>query len=232
MPFLYYFFAVGAWIKGLFEAMVGVPLWALAHIHIDGDGLPGTFALSGYFMIMEIFLRPILIVFGLLASITIFSAQVRVLHDIWSLVTTNLTGFNEGLAATSTAPAGSTGTLSQFRDKIDQFFFTVIYAIIVYMLGTSSFKLITHIPAKVMRWMGANVEAFNDNAEEVAQGLMGKMTAVGSIMSNQIGQAWSGSENALKQGEAGSSQVSQARGDGPSSGIGGGLATDAKTLIK
>src|SRR5690606_4967734 len=32
MPFLYFFFAVGGWVKGLFEAMVGVPLWALAHL--------------------------------------------------------------------------------------------------------------------------------------------------------------------------------------------------------
>ena len=60
LPFMYFFFAVGGWVKGLFEAMVGTPLWGLAHLRIDGDGLPGRTAMSGYVLIFEIFLRPIL----------------------------------------------------------------------------------------------------------------------------------------------------------------------------
>jgi hypothetical protein len=199
MPFLYFFFSVSTWIKGIFEAMVGVPLWALAHIHIDGEGLPGSFAMGGYYMLMEIFLRPITIIFGLLASIIIFAAQVRVLNDIWSLVTSNLTGFNEGLSATGGLPMGSTGTLQYYRDQIDQFAFTCIYAIVVYMLGMSSFKLITLIPAKVMRWLADSVQAFNDN-EDIAQGLMGKMTAAGGIVTGQISQTWDQSVNEIHSG--------------------------------
>jgi conjugal transfer/type IV secretion protein DotA/TraY len=58
MPFLYFFFAVGKWVKSIFEAMVGIPLWALAHLHIDGDGIPGPSAVNGYFILLEILLRP------------------------------------------------------------------------------------------------------------------------------------------------------------------------------
>ena len=76
--------------------MVGIPLWALAHLRIDGEGLPGQAAESGYFLIFEIFLRPILTVFALIAAILIFSAQVRVLNFIWDIVTTNVTGFSAG----------------------------------------------------------------------------------------------------------------------------------------
>ena len=47
LPFIYFFFAFGGWVKGIFEAMVGAPLWALAHIRIDGNGLSGQAALSG-----------------------------------------------------------------------------------------------------------------------------------------------------------------------------------------
>jgi conjugal transfer/type IV secretion protein DotA/TraY len=171
LPFIYFFFAVGTWVKGIFEAMVGVPLWALAHIRIDGEGLPGSAAAGGYFMILEIFLRPIMIVFGLLASIIIFSAQVRVLNDIWSLVTSNLTGFDVTDAA-AIPTAGATGALTEMRDIIDQFCFTIIYAIIVYMLGMASFKLINQIPSNIMRWMGATVQAFNDGSSDPAQGLI------------------------------------------------------------
>ena len=86
MPFLFFFFAVGTWVKTIFEAMVGVPLWALAHIKIDGEGLPGDAAGSGYFMILEILLRPIMVIFGLIAAMIIFVTQVRILHLIWDLV--------------------------------------------------------------------------------------------------------------------------------------------------
>ena len=65
MPFLYFLFAVSGWIKSIFEAIVAMPLWALAHIvRMDGEGLPGPAATNGYFLILEIFLRPMLIVFG------------------------------------------------------------------------------------------------------------------------------------------------------------------------
>jgi conjugal transfer/type IV secretion protein DotA/TraY len=85
LPFMYFFFAVGSWVKTIFEAMVGAPLWALAHLRIDGNGLPGEMAMGGYFMIFEIFMRPVLTLFGLLGGLTIFSATVRVFHEYFRL---------------------------------------------------------------------------------------------------------------------------------------------------
>lgn len=170
LPFIYFFFAVGGWVKGIFEAMVGAPLWALAHIRIDGQGLPGNAALNGYFLIFEVFLRPILIVFGLLASISIFSALVKVLNDIFTLVTENAAGYD--VEAEVTAIGAS--TIDKMRGPIDRFFFTVIYAIIVYLIGMSSFKLIDQIPNNILRWMGQSVASFNDQREDAAQGLVGK----------------------------------------------------------
>jgi hypothetical protein len=142
-----------------------------------------------------------------------------VLNDIWSLVTSNLTGFNEGLSATGGLPMGSTGTLQYYRDQIDQFAFTCIYAIVVYMLGMSSFKLITLIPSKVMRWLADSVQAFNDN-EDIAQGLMGKMTAAGGIVTGQISDTWSKSVETVQGGIAK---------DGAKT-LEGGLAVDAQKL--
>ena len=193
LPFLYFLFAVGGWVKGIFEAMVGVPLWALAHIRIDGQGLPGDAAINGYFLIFEIFIRPILIVFGLLASILIFGAMVKVLNEVFYLVVSNLSGFDAGVTTScgadapagggSTAPAGS---LEYFRGPVDEFFFTIVYAIIVYMIGMSSFKLIDLIPNNILRWMGAGVSTFNDQAGEPAEGLLSKMAIGGSMMGQQL----------------------------------------------
>ncbi len=175
LPFIYFFFAVGGWVKGIFEAMVGVPLWALAHIRIDGNGLPGQAAVNGYFLIFEIFVRPILTVFGMLASVSIFAAMVYVLNDIWDLVTNNVTGYDIRAELETSDPfSGATfsSSLDYFRAAIDEFFFTVIYAIVVYMIGMSSFKLIDAIPNNIMRWMGNAVSTFNDSRENPAESMM------------------------------------------------------------
>ncbi len=171
LPFIYFFFAVGGWVKGIFEAMVGAPLWALAHIRIDGNGLPGQAAVNGYFLIFEIFLRPILIVFGLLASISIFGAMAALLNETWDLVTQNLTGFDARAAAEGGNESES--LIEFFRSPIDQFFFTVLYAIVIYLMGMSSFKLIDLIPNHILRWMGQGVSTFNDQNEDPAAGLVG-----------------------------------------------------------
>jgi len=174
LPFLYFFFAFGTWVKSIFEAMVGAPLWALAHMRLDGEGLPGDSASSGYFLIFEIFVRPILTVFGLIASILILTAQVRMLNFLWTLVTTNLTG--------SHLQTGFTGfTVFMLpRNTIDQFFFTIVYAVIVYMMATASFKLIDKIPDQLLRFMGVGVSAFSDINPDPTEGLT-RYAALGGI---------------------------------------------------
>lgn len=201
LPFLYFFFAIGGWIKGLFEAMVGVPLWALGHLRIDGEGLPGDGALTGYFLIFEIFLRPLLIIFGLIASVLIFGAMVKVLNDIFTLVISNMTGFNAEAGAG--AACGSDGrqleqpgTVAWMRGPIDELFFTVVYGIIVYMIGMSSFKLIDMIPNNILRWMGQGIQTFNDQNTTPAEGLVSKVAVSGGILSGQLGQIASGARGA------------------------------------
>lgn len=196
LPFIYFFFALGGWVKGIFEAMVGAPLWALAHIRIDQNGLPGQAGVAGYFLIFEIFIRPILIIFGMLASISIFSALVGVLHQIFDLVIENVGGFDnrfanqtsfqslENKVITNFTPSVS---ISQARGAIDEFFFTIIYTIIIYLMAMSSFKLIDLIPNNILRWMGQSIATFNDQREDAAQGLVGKATIGAQQTSSALG---------------------------------------------
>lgn len=175
LPFVYFYFAVASWVKTIFEAMVGTPLWALAHLRLDGEGLPGESASNGYFLIFEVFLRPLLTVFGLLAAMVIFTAQVRVLNFMWTLVTENAGGFNGN---TTIAAVG--GNINLQRNVVDQFFFTVVYAIVVYMMALAAFKLIDTIPDNIMRWAGASVSSFGDiNQDSVDQ--LTRYTALGGM---------------------------------------------------
>lgn len=187
LPFIYFFFAVGGWVKGIFEAMVGAPLWALAHIRIDGNGMPGNAALNGYFLIFEVFLRPILIVFGLLASISTFSALVSVLNDVFSLVTENAAGYD--IESELTSPRN---TLVYMRSSIDEFFFTIIYTIVVYMLGMSSFKLVDTMPNNILRWMGQSVATFGDQREDPAQNLVSRASIGSQQATSKLGGGLAG----------------------------------------
>ncbi len=200
MPFVYFFFAVGTWVKSIFEAMVGVPLWALAHIRIDGNGLPGDAAMNGYYLIFEIFLRPILILFGLLASVTIFAALARVMNEIWDVVTDNVAGYDTSTIPVTGDPPPET---ANFRGAVDQLFFTVMYVIIIYMLATSCFKLIDLIPNQILRWMGASVTTFGDSndgaAEKISQyaafggsHITGQLTSAGQSATSAIGSLGGG----------------------------------------
>lgn len=170
--------------KGIFEAMVGAPLWALAHIRIDAHGLPGNAALNGYFLIFEVMIRPILIVFGLLASISLFSALVSVLNSVFPIATSNIAGYD---IDTELSPLTTVSTIDSMRGRVDQFFYTVIYAVVVYMMGMSSFKLIDTIPNNILRWMGASVATFNDQREDPAQGLTSKASMGSQQVMSRVG---------------------------------------------
>ncbi|HEY0901104.1 MAG TPA: DotA/TraY family protein, partial [Micavibrio sp.] len=197
MPFLYFFFAVGSWVKGLFEAMVGVPLWALAHLRIDEEGgMSGEAAKGGYFMILEIFLRPILIIFGLLAGITIFGAQVKILNEVWDLVVSNVTGFNATTA--KTIAAGESGSLTYYRGLVDRFFYTIMYAIVVYMMGMASFKLVDVLPGTIMRWISQEGGAFSDHDQSAVDGIMTKMSLGAGSATNALGSAGGQLHNGLE----------------------------------
>lgn len=196
LPFIYFFFAVGSWIKTIFEAMVGAPLWALAHLRIDGEGFPGRSAANGYFLIFEIFVRPILTLFGLLGGMAVFTAMAVILHDLFDFVIFQVTGTD---LENGTSVGGSvyTGEMESFRRSIvDEFFYTILYAILLYMMGLASFKMIDQVPNNILRWMGAGVSSFADQAGDAKEGLV-QYAALGGY---RIGGDLLGATNKLAGG--------------------------------
>ncbi|HAJ90901.1 MAG TPA: hypothetical protein DCM27_07840 [Rhodospirillaceae bacterium] len=165
MPFIYFFFGVGRWVKSIFEAMVAVPLWALAHLRLGGEGIPGPAAGTGYFLILEIFLRPVFTLFGLAASIAIFMALSSSLDTVFNLAVMNVGGYDMTTLSNSQPDTFANSA----REALDALFYTVIYAILIYMIATTSFKLIDLIPNFVMRWGGSNTSSFNDQTDPIGQ---------------------------------------------------------------
>ncbi|PZQ45215.1 MAG: hypothetical protein DI551_08020 [Micavibrio aeruginosavorus] len=212
LPFIYFFFAVMTWVKGIFEAMVAMPLWALGHLRIDGEGVPGDGGAMGYYYILEIFLRPVCIILGFLGGITIFTALVKVLHSIFYLLISNLAGHNidpntvgafdcftpEGEEALGNGAGGEVSQLEMARGTVDQFFYTVVYAIIVYMMALPCFKLVDLVPDNIMRWVGSGVKSFGAGDGDPAQGLMTNVAAGGYLIGGNIQNVGQGLSSSLK----------------------------------
>jgi len=199
LPFIYFFFAVGAWVKSIFEAMCAAPLWAISHLRIDGEGIPGKSALNGYQLIFEIFLRPILTIFGLVGGMATFVALAMMLNELFDLVVVGVTG-------NDAANAGP-GEVAYIRGFIDDFFFTIVYAVILYMMAIASFKMINLVPNNILRWLGSSASAFSDNTQDPTQGLsqyaaLGAARIGGPIAGgfSQLGQAGGSLTNVLTTG--------------------------------
>jgi conjugal transfer/type IV secretion protein DotA/TraY len=197
LPFIYFFFSVIKWLQSIFEAMIGMPMWALAHLRINGDGIPPEAAENGYYLLFEIFLRPTLTIFGLVASFIIFTGMVYAINDVFDLLTVNLTGYSPP----------STGSmvvdLELKRGTIDQFFYSVMYVILVYITATMSFKLIDMIPAQILRWAGSGAKNIIDEAVDPVPGMI-RSVYVGSFglpliqQGGMMGQAVTGIRQAVE----------------------------------
>ncbi len=188
LPFLYFLFSAGTWIKSLFQALVAMPLWALAHMSIDGEGLPGRYAMNGYFLLLEVFIRPILMVAGLLGGLLIFGAQAFILDEVWDTVTTNLTGVNYADiapdAAVGTTTGTGVGTIAGISDTLSHFFFTIMYTIVLYMMALSSFKMADAVPDNIIRWLGAGLDSFGQFDPNPAENVVGRITATANFVTS------------------------------------------------
>jgi hypothetical protein len=72
LPGVFWIFGVVAWVVLVFEAVVAAPLWGLAHIRLDGEGIAGPAGQTGYELFFNIAVRPALMVIGFFVALVIF----------------------------------------------------------------------------------------------------------------------------------------------------------------
>jgi conjugal transfer/type IV secretion protein DotA/TraY len=176
LPFVYFFFAIVEWGMGVLEGMVGAPLWALAHLRIDGEGMPGQAAMNGYNILFGMLLRPFLILFSLLASYIMFNAGAHLLNRTFGNVVGVVTETGVPYGA---APLGYVGYL-------------IMYAIIAYNLGLVCFKMIDQIPAQIMRWIGQSNLQYQDGKPDPLGNMQQATTAAGAILGSKVADGLSG----------------------------------------
>jgi hypothetical protein len=72
LPTVFWIIAVIGWVILFLEGIIAAPLWALAHLRLDGDNLVGPRGGIGYELVFNIVFRPILMVTGFFVAIIIY----------------------------------------------------------------------------------------------------------------------------------------------------------------
>lgn len=138
VPFIRLMFGTIGWLLNILEAIIAIPLIAVAHLSTGGSGITGEMARTAYFMIFSIFLRPALLIVGMITALMMFTVAIGILNDLYKSA---VVGFM-GTAATG-------GGLSVI-------IYTMMYCVLAYGLCNLCFKLIELIPNQAMTWIGQN----------------------------------------------------------------------------
>jgi conjugal transfer/type IV secretion protein DotA/TraY len=160
LPFFFFFMAVMAILVLVAEAVIAAPLWALAHVRMDGQEFADGPNKAGYIIVFNLLLRIPLTLLGLWFSYLVFEAM------IWLLGKTFMPAL---VAGTSTGVFGVIGTL------VAVFMVTVL----TYQCATRSFALITAVPDRVSRWFGANADNPEESNTNVIMGAVGRVESGG-----------------------------------------------------
>ena len=175
LPFMYFTFAVIEWIASIMEAVIGMPLWALSFITLEGKLLDNQYTMSGIKTLFDLILRPSIIVMSLISAVILFSAGVVFFNDAMILY----------MDAYGNSSASQTGFMASTAAGIGMLF---VYMIGVYLLATSCFKLVDAIPNLYGRWLGLPQGIFKMDAKPEAV-VLASVATVNRAMNIGLGAA-------------------------------------------
>lgn len=158
LPFLLWVGIIIGWTIMVVEAIIAAPLWAVMHLHPNGDDLTGRGG-NGYMLVLGLLLRPILIVFGLISAIILsglFGQLInRVFFDIFSNnVASSALGFFAML------------------------FGLAVYTALMFTVIKQTFNLMYIIPDQLLRWIGGGQEQLGQYAGGLSADGMAKGSAI------------------------------------------------------
>lgn len=169
LPYMIFTFGSIGWLMAVIEAMVAAPIVALGITHPEGEGPFGK-GEQAIMILMNVFLRPAMMVIGYIAAIALSYVAVWIINAGFS----NVSGFLTGDATSSINYSGSTSAKKIYEQAKDinlqsgyvgwagiyAFFFSIlIYTTMYVTVVQKSFSLITMLPDKVMRWIGSQPES-------------------------------------------------------------------------
>jgi|GEM_PF-3872407 len=191
LPLVRWIYGCISWLVGIFEAVLAMPVFLIAHLRTDGEGFAGPVGQTGYMIILSLALRPVLMVISLVISLQVFNVSV-------------------GLFNTLLIPSIQSAQVGNFNGLVMTVLYVIFYCATVYGIGNACFKAIDLIPNQVLRYVGGMVMHDLDNSHlserATQQGSGGVATALQSgsagLAGGRSGKSPEGSEMGGSRGEA------------------------------
>ncbi|AGH77906.1 hypothetical protein XAC29_12265 [Xanthomonas axonopodis Xac29-1] len=139
VPFVVWFGAAVNWLVVVGEGVIAAPLWAITHLGGEGDGL-GHKTAHGYIFLLEMMVRPVLMVLGFFLGGVGVIAGGTLLNE----------GFDIALANAQFDSLTGIGSILAY---------CTIYFSMSLNLVHSCFNLIFLVPDKVINWVGGHSPA-------------------------------------------------------------------------
>jgi conjugal transfer/type IV secretion protein DotA/TraY len=153
IPFIVFTFTALGWFALVVETMVAGPIVCLGMTHPEGHDLLGA-SQQGIILLLSVFLRPVLMIIGLVAGMLLSRIGLNYLDVGFMLVTNS---------------SESLGILTFFS-------MMYIYCALVMMVVHTAYGLIYQVPSKVMRWIGLSDQVGQEATEALGKSTQGAQT--------------------------------------------------------
>lgn len=147
MLYIMYSMAVIGWVAALIVGVLGAPLWAASHAVPDGEGFVPSGATQGYKLLLSIFAKPSLIVFGFFAAILMFSAGEYLINETFVFVANSV-------LQSSMGGSMAQGVAGALLSVIGTLIFIGILVVVYWKLAEWSFGLVNLVPDHALDWIG------------------------------------------------------------------------------
>lgn len=134
-PFFKFFKSFISFVVVCIEVLVVTPLWLVFHMTPDGKGFANNNVKVGYGILLEAALRPVLIIFGLLAAYVVMWPLLIFFHHSYSLV------------------LGSVNTESVIDVAAAVVVQATIYLVFCLMMIIKSCDIMDVLPGTVLKWI-------------------------------------------------------------------------------
>lgn len=150
MPFFLWLGAIIGWSLLVIEAMIAAPLWAVMHLHPSGDDMTGKGG-NGYTLVLSLLLRPVLLVFGFIASLVI----VQVFGQLYNAIFADVFIMN------------TAEDTNWFMMLIIFVASGLVYAGGLWVIIKKSFGVMTDVPDNLLNWIGSSSGQLGKHSEQV-----------------------------------------------------------------
>lgn len=143
-PFMIWIMGIAGLLVLIIEALIASVLWVVMLMHPSGEGVTSDYSRQGLMILLMLFVRPTLMLMGMVAGIFLVDPMVDFVNDMFYFV------------FQSTQQDTMTGLFIIFG-------ICSVYATLVLAIVRKSFALIHIVPDRVLRWIGGGGEQLGES---------------------------------------------------------------------